>query len=1737
MDPRQQDALVQRLVRNPQDQSAIAEAHAAGQLDPEGYGRLLEKVGVSTQEPSLASHWLNEAANVWLTTFQDPARAANALLAAIDRDPLSDGVAKRLADLYRASNDGLGLVAALERRAQALGQLARREPDWLPRAAELYEELGRLCAEPPLSDLQRAKAAYARAVDLDPTSQFAIYSLRELHKAAGEFNEALPYFGMEVALVSDAQRKLALYLDEVEVAKHAGRPERAQAALRHALKLDASDPTLRQQLATLTLEKYRAGVGPSDAERVEACELFVGLAEQYPGEHGFLYALCALELVSVHDRAVQLAIYFGEQLGRVAEVAPLAAAYVRDNPAGVMIGDARRAAGNAAPLPPPAAAQVHAHPAASHTSSSQGSGLHAGPTPGSGLHAGFGGAPAHAQGHVQGHAAPVTHGSGAHALGGAHGYASPEESSSGGHAHRAAAGPVVPAGVNVDDLLERADALAKKSRKNEAIAVYRQILDLDPINADALSYLQEQLPVKRKYAELREVLLGACNSPEASDDDRLGWLRECAAMSESQLRDLDGAIRAWQRIAEIDPSDEESNDQLKRLLERARRWDELALVLEGEAQRTEDTETRLALERNVARLHADKRKDPAAAGESWARIADLAPEDETALQEAVRWFELAGRADRAADVITAHVAQLDDDLAKRDLYLKLGNLRSALGQHLAAAEALAEGADELGDAEMWARAEGYFVMAQAWEPAAHAADEQSEIAADDSVRAAHIARAAGHLVQGGDSGEAISRLEQAVDLAPTHEPYSSALEELLVAADRVDEMVSLFLTRATKLSDPAVRVHLRKRAAVIQRDRMGDEGAARGSFALVLQDQEDAETLEWLAREAEQRGDVDNAVGYLHRLVKALSEPRRKVEFTLHEAYLCEHKLENLDRAASLYESILKDIDRNNEATLQRLGNLELGRDNFARGAEVLEQYLEATTTRETKLETASRLAEIYELRLSQPTDAIRLLNFIHSTDPDDLDATQRLCQLAEAAEQWPLVAELMVELIAIEGEEEQVSAMTRRLAEILHTQLGNGAEALNVLGGVADQGDEACRQAYIDLGDELGEKAVVARRIVAWHTGTEPTPARADALHAAFSRFVESNQGAEAIKVAKDLAATDNASADIAETLEGLAVTAVDREALSLAHELRAEGLVGNDIGAERVRQAEVLAGMGVDADEAVVHGELGLAEVELDQTEALLARLAKLCVTATTKIDVYERQIARCESLEDRLRALCRTTEVAAELADLARAGGLFEMALGGSLDDAAIQLLVDEVRAADKRAGSKQLTETLATALAGAGQGARDGGRTRARMLRIAANLAYADLADLDRALGWLGDALLANVEDQSLEALETLAGAAGDYSRADEVLTRALGEVFDGPLVRRLLARRAKLRKERMGDPKAAADDLKRLHELSPSDIEVSEQLSAIYEELGDYRGMVALLEDQILRNRDKDQRSELARRVAVIWEERLADAREAADAWRRVLRLIPGDEQAKQGLARAKEGMLDARAKEPSEASSPVAALTVPRVAGSAPKHELPSAPKASLGSAPKHELPSAPVNPPASVRSTEQQGADSVAQGEGLPPVDSDLGEEPTRALGASLEELAAGLAGAPAAPEPEEEAREALVDALRRSDLPPDDETLPDEHRDLEQLAPPAAPGLDADDDFDTATEVTSRAVLSDAADSLDLSLPDEDDVVVEDDLFEVDSEHPGAPEPPRRPASAAPPPKPAGRSAPPPRRRTARH
>ncbi len=1553
------DGLVQRLVANPHDQDALAYAHNAGTRDPKSYALFLEKVGTLTADPAYASHWLSEAANVWSVTLGDVHRAARILMMAVDKDPTQETAADRLAQLYRDNSEHKALIALLERRAKALTQLAAHNPDYRVQLAAIHEELGRLWSEPPLATPKKAIEAYRKAVELDPASTYSVYALRELYKQSQQWADALPLYAMEQATAADAERKVALYRDEAQVRKTLGDLVGATEALRQARTIAADDPGLMQEFGSSVLDRLQAGEPVPSQERDEAIALFVVLAETYPGEHGYAYSCAALDIEPGNDRAMQLAAHYGEPMGRGDELMPRWCSYLGVNPNGPLAAQA--IAHGATPSPVATTPQDRIS-----SSAAGGAGYrafppidavgkpHVGAPPGAPL------------------GAPVADRPQDGGVGRA-GFEAPA-----GAPHGAAHAVPVPHGLEgIPYLLEEAAGLASRAQRPQALAKYREVLALDPSNSEALVWVEDYLRQRRQYAELRDVLLQAARSPSSSPDTRKQQLIEVAALCESQLRDLETAISSWKQVCQIDRSDPAGPENLRRLLERGARWDELATLLEQEAGTATDVEQKVALEKKLAHLHEIKRKDTVAAGEAWARIAGLLPGDDTAILTAVKMFEKVQRRDLAAQVIADNAGTIEDGVTRASLYLRLGDLREKAGETKEAGEAYVEAAEANPQLKTWEAAERCLTAASVWDRAAFAVGQQAELTSGDRPRAALLARAGELLEKGDDSPNALLYFEGAAGLDPHDEGYAAAVHERYTQAARHADLADFLLTRAGKLDDPQKRLALRKEAAKIQADQLADKTAARETLLRALDDGDDVEVLTTLADDAEERGEPGPAREFLARLQALLKAPEDKIRVAFREAGLLSESLDDVAGAIDRYGWVLDKVDPKNVEALRRTAELEHRRDNPKGVAEAYERQLTVLPAEPERLEVARKLADLYEGPLEDAKAAVRVLELVHSLDTEDYEATARLEALCEKLENWPRVAELLRLLADIEGDEEELSAVTLRLAEVQDTRLGRHDDALATILAVADQGDQACRAAYVELGDRLGYDGDVAAKLVEWYSDQSASPARNEALRGAFDRFLAAGRKADAAKVAMELARSKGVDVELATQLEPIAVELKDFEALSVAHSILAKELSGVERATELVRQAEVLAGAGVDSIEAQQHGEVGLASVPPREVWPLLERLAALTSDRTLSIEVYERQVGRCKTPADRLAALAKAAEVAARFREAEKAQGFFELALGVNSHEETLQDLEAGAVRADEADAEMNLRSVLAAAMANGGQSARDGGRTRGMLLRRAAQLAHRELHDTEKAFGWFGEALVAHVEASTLDALEALATEIGDIRRAEETITKALSEVFDGPLVRQLLARRVRLRREKLADLAGAADDLKKLHDVSPGDVAVMEELSQLLVELGDFRGMVHVLEDQILRGKDPAARAELARKVARLWEEKLSDPREAADAWRRVLRMKPGDPDAQAGLERAKSGMLrrDCEESADSPGSTRDAAAGqgegAPAAAPSGLPRRLPSFRPTTGRSAP----PSAPVKPrDAAMLTQSEEEADAQAE-------------------------------------------------------------------------------------------------------------------------------------------------------------------
>ena len=99
------------------------------------------------------------------------------------------------------------------------------------------------------------------------------------------------------AIVTDVERKLALYRDERKFASWLGDYAQARPNLREERNIEQDDAALVQELRRPILERMQAGEAVRHAERQEAAVVLVAFG-MYPGEHGLAYSTAALDVVT-----------------------------------------------------------------------------------------------------------------------------------------------------------------------------------------------------------------------------------------------------------------------------------------------------------------------------------------------------------------------------------------------------------------------------------------------------------------------------------------------------------------------------------------------------------------------------------------------------------------------------------------------------------------------------------------------------------------------------------------------------------------------------------------------------------------------------------------------------------------------------------------------------------------------------------------------------------------------------------------------------------------------------------------------------------------------------------------------------------------------------------------------------------------------------------------------------------------------------------------------------------------------------------------------------------------------------------------------------------------------------------------------------------------------------------------------------------------------------------------------
>ncbi len=327
-------------------------------------------------------------------------------------------------------------------------------------------------------------------------------------------------------------------------------------------------------------------------------------------------------------------------------------------------------------------------------------------------------------------------------------------------------------------ILGEAARLAEQLGSDDrALASWRQVLEADPGDLEALGATIRLLDRGQRWDELVEALRARASAPVSEAQQRADLVR-VAQVQHGGLSDPHGAIATWRDISERFGEDSEVVSALDGLLEETEQWDELGRLLDGATTR----------ERNEAAQHL-------------VRLADL----------------FRTELDRPAEALPLYQQALELD--PRDARARAG--ASALVEVPSTARGAAEA--------LW-RA---YQRCDEWSAQLELCAPRLATLSDRAEQAGLLAQVARiHEVRAQDGKQALRALCRAVPLDPRRRDLRSELLRLAEAENGwFDAATALREAASAFPDDPSSAAELRRREAQILEQHLDDHAAAYEAYA------------------------------------------------------------------------------------------------------------------------------------------------------------------------------------------------------------------------------------------------------------------------------------------------------------------------------------------------------------------------------------------------------------------------------------------------------------------------------------------------------------------------------------------------------------------------------------------------------------------------------------------------------------------------------------------------------------------------------------------------------------------------------------------------------------------------------------------------------------------------------------------------------------------------------------------
>ena len=481
---------------------------------------------------------------------------------------------------------------------------------------------------------------------------------------------------------------------------------------------------------------------------------------------------------------------------------------------------------------------------------------------------------------------------------------------------------------------------------------------------------------------------------DITDDElKVQLLAKLATIYELEVEQADLAVQTYERMLEMSNDHVDAATAIQEIHERNANYPALVEILRRKSEMIFDLPERKVLLFKTAQIQEDILEDPQAAIDSYCSIHDIDHMDRTAMDALERLYTQQENWESLKEIYTKKIDLTDELAQKKQLWIVLGGLYeqqlSDVGKAIETYQAILDvQADDVRAIESLDR---LFVQSERWYDLLQNLELQVELAETAGATVALKYRI-GQLWQNnlGDLSRAIESYREVLELDPAHTDTLAALDALM----RVDE------------GEPVLA----------------------------------AQVLEPIY---ERIGEYERLIDALKVMVSHGEDSSLRMELHHRIAQLYEYQLELPENAFDSYAAALRE-DNGNEQTLAHLERLAAVSENWSTLCELYEVEVDKSLDVPRQVDLLGRLARVYEYEVLDQERAVATLARILDVEFDNKEAVLALDRLYTLSEKWQELTDILRKEIQLAESGAEIVTFQFRLGQVLELHLQDRPAAID---------------------------------------------------------------------------------------------------------------------------------------------------------------------------------------------------------------------------------------------------------------------------------------------------------------------------------------------------------------------------------------------------------------------------------------------------------------------------------------------------------------------------------------------------------------------------------------------------------------------------------------------------------------------------------------------------------------------